>query len=608
MRSRSTILVLALLTAIGSCRPERTQEPNMPPRFGSMTPQHTLRAGEVVRDTISATDQDGDPMSFRVIDNPGFLTIADFSQVEGMNSATATLVIAPGTAQTGNYQAMVQVRDSHGAADSATCSFEVLPPPVDSVSVSPPSAMITVGATQQLTATPLDSQGNALSGRVVTWNSSQPAIAGVDADGLVTGEAEGLATITATSEGKNGTAAITVTPVPVASVEVSPATASIEIDETVRLTAVTKDADGNTLTGRAVSWSSSNQSVATVDADGLVTGVAEGSATVTATSEGTSGAAEITVIPPDGVDPALGWWHALTDFGGFRFKVDFVEGLGLLIDRRTWRFKDWTCGSATWDLTRGLIGFWYPIVNGELEVTLPHTIDPMGLRMQGMYFLFDRTDHVIGRWGMESQGTVCTGNLAGRTATPLYPHYDGTDTFFLTAGRPHEGETWVTAMPSSGSVEWKGILTAANESDIYTFYLWLGSGTPGDPDGFFDVSLLIRDGGSEQELASTTFSVPYSDVYEPFADVVTGQAGGAPGDTLVLRVTFTGPVESEPGEVLFGYHPLGLESLILVSGELSISLPQTRPLAVAAGARKVMTNIYELEGPPRRYQRPRRQR
>src|SRR5205814_7389783 len=100
--------------------------------------------------------------------------------------------------------------------------------------------------------------------------------------GLVTAVAAGPATSTATSEGQTGTAALTVTTVPVASVVVSPATASRQVGQTVQLTATPQDVGGNALTGRVVTWSSSNTSVATVTGSGLVTGVAAGPATITA--------------------------------------------------------------------------------------------------------------------------------------------------------------------------------------------------------------------------------------------------------------------------------------------------------------------------------------
>jgi hypothetical protein len=84
-------------------------------------------------------------------------------------------------------------------------------------------------------------------------------------------------------------------------VTVSPPTAGIEIDQTQQLTATLRDASGSVLTGRTVTWSSSNQAVAIVSQTGLVTGTGAGEATVTATSEGRSGGSTLNVtqaLPP----------------------------------------------------------------------------------------------------------------------------------------------------------------------------------------------------------------------------------------------------------------------------------------------------------------------
>ena len=82
-------------------------------------------------------------------------------------------------------------------------------------------------------------------------------------------------------------------------VDVSPPVSSLLVGATVSLTAVPRDAAGNALSGRAVSWSSSNQQVATVSSFGLVSGIGPGGATITATSEGKTGSAAITVAFPD---------------------------------------------------------------------------------------------------------------------------------------------------------------------------------------------------------------------------------------------------------------------------------------------------------------------
>ena len=86
--------------------------------------------------------------------------------------------------------------------------------------------------------------------------------------------------------------------VPVASVALTPGSATLNVAGAQQLAVVLKDAAGNTLTGRTVSWTSSTPGVATVSGAGLATAVTSGSATITATSEGKSGTAAITVPAP----------------------------------------------------------------------------------------------------------------------------------------------------------------------------------------------------------------------------------------------------------------------------------------------------------------------
>src|SRR6266850_832006 len=181
-------------------------------------------------------------------------------------------------------------------AKSSGHGTPVGPTPVASVVVSPTSATISTAGTTSLTATEKDAHGDPLSGRVVTWSSDHTGVATVDANGLVTGVAAGAATITATCEGVTGTAAITVSSVPVASVTVSPASAGVDEGSTTQLTATPKDGGGTPLAGRVVTWSSANTAVATVNASGLVTGVAAGGpVTITATCETKTGTSDITV-------------------------------------------------------------------------------------------------------------------------------------------------------------------------------------------------------------------------------------------------------------------------------------------------------------------------
>jgi len=185
---------------------------------------------------------------------------------------------------------------SEGKAGSATVTVTLVP--VAAVVVSPATAALPVGGTVQLTVTLSDANDNTLTGRPVAWSTSAPTVATVSRSGLVTGKAAGSATITATSEGKTGSAAVTVTLVPVASVVVSPATLTLPVGSAAQLIVTLKDASGRTLTGRPVAWTSSAPTVATVSPSGLVTANVVGAATLTATSEGRSGTSALTVLAP----------------------------------------------------------------------------------------------------------------------------------------------------------------------------------------------------------------------------------------------------------------------------------------------------------------------
>jgi len=152
---------------------------------------------------------------------------------------------------------------------------------VTGVTVAPTTATVNVGATQQLTATvaPADATN-----KDVTWSSSNNLVATVSAGGLVTGVAAGTATITVTTVDGAHTATSTITvtvPVAVTGVTVAPTTATVNVGATQQLTATVAPADA---TNKDVTWSSSNNLVATVSAGGLVTGVAAGTATITVTT------------------------------------------------------------------------------------------------------------------------------------------------------------------------------------------------------------------------------------------------------------------------------------------------------------------------------------
>src|SRR6185503_10529022 len=181
------------------------------------------------------------------------------------------------------------------------------PATVAAVTVSPPNLSVQVGKSAQLSVTPRDSAGNVLLNRTASWSSSDTAIAQVSASGMVAARRVGAASIHVSVEGKGANAPVAVVAIPVSQVSVTPTSPSVQVGATVQFTASTKDAAGNVLTGRAITWSSSDVSVATVTAAGLAQGKVVGTATIVATSEGVSGQTSLTVAaapPPPPPPPA----------------------------------------------------------------------------------------------------------------------------------------------------------------------------------------------------------------------------------------------------------------------------------------------------------------
>lgn len=185
-----------------------------------------------------------------------------------------------------------------GGGGSTDGNGMVTPPPtpvLTTVSVTLSAAAVFVGSTTTASAAGADQNGASIATGTVTWSVGTPSVASVTSGGLVTGLAAGTTTIIATAGGRQGQATLTVNPVPVARVSVSPASATLVAGATQQLTAATLDASGNALSGRVVTWTSSDATRATVSAAGLVTAVAAGTTTITATSEAQSGTAAITV-------------------------------------------------------------------------------------------------------------------------------------------------------------------------------------------------------------------------------------------------------------------------------------------------------------------------
>ncbi|GAB1344549.1 hypothetical protein MASR1M101_36760 [Gemmatimonas sp.] len=243
----------------------------------------SITVGQSTQATATARAADGSALAGRTISwsssNTGVATVSSAGLVTSL-AAGSTTITATSEGQSGSV------------------ALTVTPVPVASVTVTLAASSLVEGQTTQGTALLRAANGSTLTERTVAWSTSNAAVASVSQSGLVTAVAAGTATITATSEGQSGTAALTVTVVPAATVTVTLASAAITVGQTSQGTAVVKAANGAVLTGRTVAWSTSNAAVASVSQSGLVTGITAGNAVITATSEGQSGTANVTIAPP----------------------------------------------------------------------------------------------------------------------------------------------------------------------------------------------------------------------------------------------------------------------------------------------------------------------
>ncbi len=168
---------------------------------------------------------------------------------------------------------------------------------VESITITPGTSSIFPGQSAALNARMWNDSGKEVNGRSAEWSSSDPAVATVK-DGVVTGVARGTAILVAEADAARATATVNVLGVPVAKVTVKLPSGVLSIGAGMQATVVLLDASGTELDERTVAWQSSNPSIATVDANGVVTGIANGNVTINAISEGKVGSAALIVATP----------------------------------------------------------------------------------------------------------------------------------------------------------------------------------------------------------------------------------------------------------------------------------------------------------------------
>jgi uncharacterized protein YjdB len=232
-------------------------------RLGSNGTGVPSQRGAVAFDS-NATAIPNKVISYKSTD-PSVFTASTLGTVVGQKLGTALLIAST---------------DNGAVAD--TISLTVTPMPIVQVRVTPPQATINAGQSQQFTATLTDSVGVVVTGRTITWTSSNPVGIPVNASGLATGanNAGGTATITATTDiipgqGQiSGNASIVVTPTPIASIDVQPTsvTLSLRSSSATIISVIPRDAAGNALVGRtgSINVTPENPAIATGDAAGNI--------------------------------------------------------------------------------------------------------------------------------------------------------------------------------------------------------------------------------------------------------------------------------------------------------------------------------------------------
>lgn len=243
---------------------------------------NNVKVESVSLDKESGTLYVGDTVDLTATVLPENATVKDvtFSVVpEGIAIVTATGAKATVTAKVkGSTNVIVTTLDGDKTAQYAlTVKEHVL---VSGITLNKEATSIVKGATETLvaTVTPPDAENKA-----VTWASDKPAVAKVDQNGKVTAVDGGTANITATTvDGKKvATCVVTVT-VPVTGVTLDTNAITLEIDGTQKLVATVAPSNA---TNKKVTWKSDKPEIATIDQEGTVTGVADGTANVTAETE-----------------------------------------------------------------------------------------------------------------------------------------------------------------------------------------------------------------------------------------------------------------------------------------------------------------------------------
>lgn len=283
-----SILALFFVATCGKDSPTKPEPPEPPPPPApvatriEITPANVdlNSLGQTVQLTARVIDQNNNTMSGAVVawttTNSGVAAVTDQGRVTSVGNGTARITATSGSVSSGiDVKVMQQAGRIVIEPDGAT--------------------LMSIGATVQLTAAVLDGNGKTVADAVVAWQSSDEAVATVSATGLVIAVRNGTARITATSGSVSSGIDVKVMQ-SAGSIVIEPQLITLEsIGATVQLTATVLDGHEQPVENAVLSWNSSDETVATVSAQGLVTAVSNGTAQITAITGEISASTTVTV-------------------------------------------------------------------------------------------------------------------------------------------------------------------------------------------------------------------------------------------------------------------------------------------------------------------------
>lgn len=252
-------------------------------------PSHArLEIGQVVRFTSKVKDQRGERLQIEPVwasSDPSIATV---------DSSGAVQALVPGSVEI--------IAEADQARGSATVIVTLVP--VDVVELSAAAKSLFVGETRSLSIALLDRTGKSVEGRTIDWTVSDARIAAVSDAGAVTGNAPGRVILSAACEGKSASVELQILPVPVSALHIAEPPEAVHAGDRFQLQATAMDASGNALE-TALSWKSSDPSVAFVSKKGVVRAKKEGEVEVTAIAGGIERSIRLAVAPGAAKAPLL---------------------------------------------------------------------------------------------------------------------------------------------------------------------------------------------------------------------------------------------------------------------------------------------------------------